>query len=69
MHALLGENGAGKSTLSNIFTGLYRADEGELEVYGEPVAFETPRDGIDGRASAWCTSTSGSWSRSPSPRT
>jgi 6-phosphogluconate dehydrogenase len=31
VHALLGENGAGKSTLSNIFTGLYRADEGELD--------------------------------------
>ncbi len=47
VHALLGENGAGKSTLSNIFTGLYRADEGELEVFGTPVAFETPRDGIE----------------------
>ena len=47
VHALLGENGAGKSTLSNIFTGLYRADEGELEVYGRSVAFDTPRDGID----------------------
>jgi simple sugar transport system ATP-binding protein len=47
VHALLGENGAGKSTLSNIFTGLYRADEGELDVHGKPVAFDTPRDGID----------------------
>src|SRR4051812_18717862 len=47
VHALLGENGAGKSTLSNIFTGLYRADEGELEVSGKPVAFDNPRDGID----------------------
>src|SRR4051812_44109217 len=47
VHALLGENGAGKSTLSNIFTGLYRADEGDLELYGAPVSFDTPRDGID----------------------
>jgi simple sugar transport system ATP-binding protein len=47
VHALLGENGAGKSTLSNIFTGLYRADEGELELFGEPVAFTSPRDALD----------------------
>ena len=47
VHALLGENGAGKSTLSNIFTGLYRADEGELEVFGRQVEFDSPRDGID----------------------
>ena len=37
MHALLGENGAGKSTLSNILTGLYHPDEGEIELYGRPV--------------------------------
>ena len=47
MHALLGENGAGKSTLSNILTGLYRADEGELEIVGEPAVFQSPRDALD----------------------
>ena len=47
VHALLGENGAGKSTLSNILTGLYRPDEGEIELYGSAVAFHSPRDALD----------------------
>ena len=47
VHALLGENGAGKTTLSNVLTGLYRPDEGEIELYGEPVRFHSPRDAID----------------------
>jgi ABC-type uncharacterized transport system ATPase subunit len=44
VHALLGENGAGKSTLSNVLTGLYRADDGSIELYGEEVHFRSPRD-------------------------
>ena len=47
VHALLGENGAGKTTLSNILTGLYRPDEGLIELYGEPVTFHSPRDALD----------------------
>src|ERR1043166_1572539 len=47
VHALLGENGAGKSTLSNILTGLYRPDEGEIWLYGDRVDFHAPRDALD----------------------
>jgi general nucleoside transport system ATP-binding protein len=47
VHALLGENGAGKSTLSNILTGLYRPDEGEILLYGKRVRFDSPRDALD----------------------
>ena len=47
VHALLGENGAGKSTLSNILTGLYRPDEGEIFLSGRRVHFHAPRDALD----------------------
>jgi simple sugar transport system ATP-binding protein len=47
VHALLGENGAGKSTLSNILTGLYRPDEGEIFLYGRRAHFNSPRDALD----------------------
>jgi general nucleoside transport system ATP-binding protein len=47
VHALLGENGAGKSTLSNILTGLYRPDEGEIAIRGHVVSFSSPREALD----------------------
>lgn len=46
IHALLGENGAGKSTLMNILYGLYRQDQGEIELAGEKYIDNTPRNAI-----------------------
>ncbi len=47
IHTLLGENGAGKSTLMNVLTGIYRADEGTISIWGQPVQLRTPKDAID----------------------
>ena len=46
IHCLLGENGAGKSTLMNVLYGLYPADEGRIELDGEPQHFADPGDAI-----------------------
>jgi general nucleoside transport system ATP-binding protein len=47
IHALLGENGAGKTTLCNVLTGLYRPDDGMVEVRGEEMRFRSPRDAFE----------------------
>ena len=44
IHALLGENGAGKSTLMSVLFGLYKQDEGEILLNGEPIEIQNPND-------------------------
>ena len=44
IHALLGENGAGKSTMMSMLSGVYRADEGDIIIRGNPVKIRSPKD-------------------------
>jgi len=46
IHGLLGENGAGKSVLMSILYGLYRQDEGVIEVDGEIRNISGPSDAM-----------------------
>ncbi len=45
--AVLGENGAGKSTLIKILSADYERDSGEIELFGKPVQFRTPKQAMD----------------------
>ena len=44
---LLGDNGAGKSTLIKILSGVHRPTSGRMEMEGQSVAFDSPRDASD----------------------
>jgi general nucleoside transport system ATP-binding protein len=45
--ALVGENGAGKSTLVSIASGLYAADSGSVQAFGQELRRGEPRAAID----------------------
>jgi ABC-type sugar transport system ATPase subunit len=41
---IVGDNGAGKSTLMKILSGAYRADKGEIRIFGDRVEIHSPLD-------------------------
>ena len=47
IHGIVGENGAGKSTLMSILYGFYVPDEGSINVFGEPLEFNSSQKAIE----------------------
>src|SRR4051812_39142744 len=47
VHALVGENGAGKSTLVKILSGAVQADDGVVELDGEPLRLAGTRQAAE----------------------
>jgi len=45
--ALVGENGAGKSTLMKLLSGVYKADEGEFFLDGQPLEVTNPKHALE----------------------
>ena len=43
-YGLIGANGAGKSTFIKVITGVHKAEEGEMYLFGEKVDFKGPKD-------------------------
>jgi ribose transport system ATP-binding protein len=46
IHALMGENGAGKSTLLKIITGIYKPDDGQICIDGNPLKIHSFEDAV-----------------------
>ncbi|THV24059.1 ABC transporter ATP-binding protein [Peteryoungia ipomoeae] len=47
IHGIIGENGAGKSTLMSILYGFYQADQGSIEIGGQPIAIKDSQTAIN----------------------
>ena len=47
MVALAGDNGAGKSTVIKAISGVFRYDEGDIELDGRRIAFSSPQEARD----------------------
>jgi ABC-type uncharacterized transport system ATPase subunit len=47
IHAIVGENGAGKSTSMKMLFGLYKPDQGQINLHGKEVRFSSPTDAMD----------------------